>query len=122
MRHSPDDVLPAGRGFQGGSSLSVHRAFVVHFGTGGGSRRRFHGRVEHLSSGRTAVFSSLRTLLGFVAVVLDGSQPVAPRSPTDRTRTTDKTRRRAVLAEAHRPHRGRRQASVTSTDQGEDLQ
>jgi hypothetical protein len=78
-------------GFQGGSSLSVHRAFVVHFGTGGGPRRhRFAGRVEHLSSGRTARFSSLKALLGFVAVVLEESEPAALRAPTDRTRTTQK--------------------------------
>jgi len=76
------------RGFQAESSLSVQRAFVVHFATGGGPRRhRFHGRVEHLSSGRTARFSSLEQLLGFVTAILDGSEPAASRSPTDRTRT-----------------------------------
>jgi hypothetical protein len=76
------------RGFQAESSLSVHRAFVVHFGTGGGPRRhRFHGRVEHLSSGRTAKFSSLEQLLGFVTMILDSSGPAAPRSPIDRKRT-----------------------------------
>jgi hypothetical protein len=88
VRHSSEEMPATGWGFHGGSSLSVHRAFVVHFGTGGGPRRRFHGRVEHLSSGRTARFSSLKALLGFVAVVLDGSQSAAPRSPTDCTRTT----------------------------------
>ena len=73
-----------GRGFHGALNLSVHRAFVVHFGTGGGPRRhRFQGRVEHLSSGRTARFSSLKQLLGFVAMVLDGFGPVALRSPID---------------------------------------
>jgi len=78
-------------GFQGGPNLSVHRAFVVHFGTGGGPRRhRFHGRVEHLSSGQAARFSSLKTLLAFVAVVLDGSGPAAVRSPIDPPRTTKK--------------------------------
>jgi hypothetical protein len=76
------------RGSEAPSSLSVHRAFVVHFGTGGGPRRRFHGRVEHLSSGRTAHFSSLVRLLGFVATVLDGPPPSAPRSPSDHGRTT----------------------------------
>ena len=45
--------------------LSVHRAFVVHLGPDGGRRRRFQGRVEHLSSGRTAQFSSLAGLLEF---------------------------------------------------------
>jgi hypothetical protein len=44
-----------------GSMLSVHRAFVVHLGPGGGpGRRRFSGRVEHLSSGASAQFSSLK--------------------------------------------------------------
>jgi hypothetical protein len=78
-------------GFQAGSSLSMHRAFVVHLGTGGGPRRRrFHGRVEHLSSGRAAQFSSLKSLLGFLAVILDGSEPAALRSPIDRRRTKTK--------------------------------
>jgi hypothetical protein len=91
MRHSAEAVSPAARGFQGGSSLAVDRAFVVHFGTDGGpGRRRFHGRVEHLSSGRAVRFSSLKTLLGFVAVILDGSQQAAVQSPIDRTRTTKK--------------------------------
>jgi hypothetical protein len=76
------------RGFQGASSLSVHRAFVVHFGMGGGPRRRrFHGRVEHLSSGRSAQFSSLEGLLAFVGLILDGYGPAAPRSPIDPERT-----------------------------------
>ena len=55
-----------------GSTLSVHRAFVVHLGTGGGRRRRFFGRVEHLSSGRTAQFSSLAELLAFFTAVVEG--------------------------------------------------
>jgi hypothetical protein len=59
----------------------VNRAFVVHFATGPGRRRRFQGRVEHLSSGRTAIFSSLARLLGFVVAVLDGSAPSAPPPP-----------------------------------------
>ena len=50
--------------FEHGSGLSVERAFVVHFSTGGGpGRRRFSGRVEHLSSGESARFSSLKGLL-----------------------------------------------------------
>jgi hypothetical protein len=51
-------------------SLSVHRAFVVHLGPAGGRRRRFHGRVEHLSSGRTEPFSSLAQLLEFFAAAV----------------------------------------------------
>jgi hypothetical protein len=43
------------------SMLSAHRAFVVHLGAGGGpGRRRFSGRVEHLSSGESIRFTSLR--------------------------------------------------------------
>jgi hypothetical protein len=57
---------------QHASTLSVHRAFVVHFGTGGGKRRRFSGRVEHLSSGDTMHFRSLKGLLAFVAQHIDG--------------------------------------------------
>ena len=45
---------------------SIHRAFVVHFTTTGGpARRRFRGRVEHLSTGKSAHFSSLEKLLAF---------------------------------------------------------
>jgi len=61
-----------------GSTLSAHRAFVVHFGTTGGpGRRRFSGRVEHLSSGESIHFSSLRALLAFFAAALepDAAQP-----------------------------------------------
>jgi hypothetical protein len=55
-----------------GSTLSVHRAFVVHLSAEGEPRRtRFAGRVEHLSSGRSALFSSLRELLAFFATFLD---------------------------------------------------
>jgi hypothetical protein len=75
------------RGFQGAFTLSIHGAFVVHFGTGG-RRHRFRGRVEHLSSGRTAEFSSLEQLLGFVATILDGSEPSGAQSRIDRRRTT----------------------------------
>lgn len=61
-----------------GSTLSVHRAFVVHLGAGGGpGRRRFSGRVEHLSSGQSAPFSSLKGLLAFFTAILDASAPAA---------------------------------------------
>lgn len=56
-------------------SLPAHRAFVVHFGAAG-RRRRFSGRVEHLASGRSAHFTSLRALLAFMGQLLD-----APREP-----------------------------------------
>lgn len=68
----------------GTSPLSVHRAFVVHFETPALSgRRRYHGRVEHLSSGRATEFCSLDQLLGFVAGYLVRDAP-APFSSTDR--------------------------------------
>ncbi len=63
-----------------GSTLSAHRAFVVHFGTNGGAgRRRFSGRVEHLSSGESIHFSSLKGLLAFVAATLDTAAGAAFR-------------------------------------------
>jgi hypothetical protein len=69
-----------------GSLLSAHRAFVVHLGTSeGGGRRRFTGRVEHLSSGSSTHFSSLKGLLAFFAAVLDdapGRSARPPRPPT----------------------------------------
>jgi hypothetical protein len=65
----------------------VHRAFVVHFATSHGRRRRFHGRVEHLSSGEAALFSSLSRLLGFVVSILDSFGPSAPPPSIGRERT-----------------------------------
>src|SRR5436190_24314975 len=69
---------------QHGSTLSAHRAFVVHFGASGGpGRRRFSGRVEHLSSGESMRFTSLKGLLAFFASALDAG---APRGRSDRPR------------------------------------
>ena len=65
-------------GDEQGSTLSAHRAFVVHLGTGGGpGRRRFSGRVEHLSSGESMHFSSLKGLLAFFAAALDAAAGAA---------------------------------------------
>src|SRR5262245_42969156 len=62
-----------------GSTLSVHRAFVVHLGAGSRpGRRRFSGRVEHLSSGQSAGFSSLKGLLAFFTAIPDASAPAPP--------------------------------------------
>ena len=70
-----------------GATLSMHRAFVVHFGSGGTSgRHRFAGTVEHLSSGRSVRFSSLKGLLVFVVAILDASRPVSPPGPGARPR------------------------------------
>lgn len=81
-----------------GSTLSVHRAFVVHLGAAGGSRRRrYSGRVEHLSSGASARFSSLKGLLAFFAAILDASAPPTPRRLDDRSATPPPTI-------AHAPH------------------
>ena len=57
-------------------TLPAHRAFVVHFRWTEGRRRRFTGRVEHLASGRSGQFASLRALLAFFAELLD-----PPREP-----------------------------------------
>jgi hypothetical protein len=67
-----------------GSTLSAHRAFVVHLGTGGApGRRRFNGRVEHLSSGESTHFSSLKGLLAFFASAVDAATGAAPRGSHD---------------------------------------
>jgi len=58
-----------------GSTLSTQRAFVVHLGRPAGRhKRRFIGRVEHLSSGRSTHFTSLRGLLAFFAAVLEAAE------------------------------------------------
>jgi len=62
--------------YEARGALPAHRAFVVHFRRTEGRRRRFHGRVEHLTSGRSARFASLRALLAFIADLLD-----EPREP-----------------------------------------
>jgi hypothetical protein len=62
-----------------GSTLSARRAFVVHLGADGHPRRRrFSGRVEHLASGASAHFSSLKALLAFFAAVPDVAAGAAP--------------------------------------------
>ena len=55
----------------GTRTLAPERAFVVHFGSSDDSRRRFEGRVEHLSSGRAVHFSSRASLWSFFAELLD---------------------------------------------------
>ncbi len=56
-----------------GNSLPAHRAFVVHFGAAGPCGRRFTGRVEHLTSGASIHFTSLRGLLAFIAARLEAA-------------------------------------------------
>lgn len=63
---SPTPARPPVGPHPSGATLSVHRAFVVHLGEYGERRRRLHGWVEHLASGRMAQFSSLTGLLEFV--------------------------------------------------------
>ena len=69
------------------TALSIRRAFVVHFAASPGDagdvgrevaprRRRFRGRVEHLSSGESAHFSSLEGLLAFVGRTLQAEDRV----------------------------------------------
>lgn len=70
-----------------GSTLSVHRAFVVHLAAAGGPRRRrLTGRVEHLSSGEVAWFSSLKELLGFFGAVLEVGPPESPCARREESR------------------------------------
>jgi hypothetical protein len=53
------------------SPPSVHRSFVVQFRQEpGASRRRFSGRVEHVTSGRATRFASAKELLAFLERVL----------------------------------------------------
>lgn len=62
------------------STLSAHRAVGVHLASGGGpGRRRLVGRVEHLSSGESIRFTSLKELLAFFACTL-AARP-SPRGP-----------------------------------------
>jgi hypothetical protein len=64
-----------------GAQLSPQRAFVVHLGERGDAhRRRFSGRVEHLSSGAATHFSSLAGLLAFFDSVL-GAEPTGGPFP-----------------------------------------
>jgi len=68
-----------------GSTLSPHRAFVVHLASSGRpGRRRFQGRVEHLSSGQSTRFSSVAGLLAFFDAIVAASPPAAPRVANDR--------------------------------------
>ena len=66
------------------SALPADRAFVVHFTGGRSGRRRFRGRVEHLSSGHSAQFSSLRTLLAFFARPQEDLRPPRSREQAER--------------------------------------
>ena len=93
-----------------GSTLSAQRAFVVHFGAGGGpGRRRFSGRAEHLSSGESMHFSSLKGLLAFFAAALHAAagQPSGARAVYSRgsipLKGAASTRRRIRLG---RPRHG----------------
>jgi hypothetical protein len=62
---------------QRGSALPAHRAFVVHFAADDGrARRRFAGRAEHLSSGESIHFSSLKQLLAFIGSRVDAAQRI----------------------------------------------
>ena len=67
MRAKPAPEPPA-------PMLPAHRAFVVHFQTTNGWRRRFAGRAEHLSSGSSVRFGSLRELVRFLARFLEEPQ------------------------------------------------
>jgi hypothetical protein len=62
--------MPAARRRSGGA-LPIQRAFVVHFACERSERRRFIGRVEHLSSGQAKQFFSLAELLEFLDLAPD---------------------------------------------------
>ena len=66
------ETAPDGRS----DRLPAEAAFVVHFRDTARVRRRFAGRVEHLTSGTSAQFVSLRALLAFFTRLLE-----APRRP-----------------------------------------
>jgi hypothetical protein len=59
--HSTDEVAP----------LSPYRAFVVQFRTATGQTPgHFAGRVEHMTSGQAARFSSSEELVAFLTQIL----------------------------------------------------
>ena len=90
------------------SILSADRAFVVHLAPAGGSgRRRFIGRVEHLSSGETIRFTSLRALLAFLAI--DRADPRRPETSPGRVPEEAAMTRRPAASE--RPPPGREQCT-----------
>lgn len=57
--------------YEPSATLPANRAFVVHFAGRGPRRGRFAGRAEHLTSGTSTHFVSLRELLAFFARLLD---------------------------------------------------
>ena len=60
------------------ATLSVQRAFVVHFTAAGGpGRRRYSSGVEHLPPGESTHFSSLKGLLKFFE--RDWNEPAGER-------------------------------------------
>jgi len=63
-------------GSQNPSQLSVHCSFVVQFRTANDVRHgSCDGRVEHISSGQIADFSSVDDLLRFIERVLTKPRP-----------------------------------------------
>jgi hypothetical protein len=57
------------------ASLSIHRAFVVHFRTDTDVvQGQIAGRVEHILSGQSAHFASLESLLAFVAQIVSSTR------------------------------------------------
>ena len=61
---------------QNPSQFSVHGSFVVQFRTASDIKRgSCNGRVEHISSGQIADFSSIDDLLAFIERVLASPRP-----------------------------------------------
>ena len=62
-----------------GSSLSVHRAFVVQFrGETDAARGSVAGRIEHVASRETASFRSWTEMQAFIARILGQVQAQPP--------------------------------------------
>jgi hypothetical protein len=57
------------------ASLTIHRAFVVHFRTDADVvQGPISGRVEHVLSGQSSHFASLEGLLAFVAQIVSSTR------------------------------------------------
>jgi hypothetical protein len=90
--HGHPEIPPDARRFQTAATLSADHAFVVHFAARrDGGRRRYRGRVEHLVSGRSAAFSSLARLLGFIDTSLGRPSPALATSAAPATNRRERS-------------------------------
>jgi hypothetical protein len=71
------------------ASLSIHRAFVVHFRTDADVvQGPISGRVEHVLSGQSTHFASLEGLLAFVAQIVSSTRQKPSRQEESPAATT----------------------------------